>query len=82
MQTLLKFYTSEDQKIHFDHYLLEIKRARSKQELAQIAQIVIEQQKAPNGGFFFAKGKSKEFWEIYRKAKEELEIYHTSREVA
>lgn len=73
MQNLFKFYTSEDQKIHFDHYLLEIQRARSTRELAQIAKIVITEQQSPSGAFFFAKGKSKEFWAIYKQAKAELQ---------
>lgn len=72
MQNLYKFYTEEDQKINFDHYVLEVTRARSVRQLAQIAKIVITEQQAPNGGFFFQKGKSKEFWALYKKAKAEL----------
>lgn len=70
--SLFKFITEQDQKINFAHYVDEVKRAQSTRDLAQIAKIVISEQQKPNGNYFFPKGKSKEFWALYRDAKAEL----------
>lgn len=63
------FITDEQKATNFDFYSKKLLSARSYGELARTRRLVITAQQRDSGEFFFPKGKSAEFWELYRKEK-------------
>ena len=61
--------TTEQAQDNFNFYVKEIKECKKVSDVIQVGQIVIALQKKENGNYLFAKGQSKQFWDLYKETK-------------
>ncbi len=64
------FITEEQRKLNFEQYLAKVKNAESGSELSKIGKMIYDAQQKDNGIFFFPKGGSKQFWDLYKAKKQ------------
>jgi len=69
---MFNFITDKQQELNFNQYSEKVQTASDYIQLSDIAKTVYSAQKVDGGQFFFAKGKSKEFWDAYKARKENL----------
>lgn len=73
----LMFITEKQSQENFNSALRALSECNSVREVVKIGQQVIKyQQDSITGAYFFPKGKSKDFWAAYHKAKESFNASH------